>query len=198
MKLLSFLFSILLLTCQHGGSVKAETVTYSRDSLFISYTIASWLKTNEVSWFENARYNCFNGNDGMPVVYTDTILYNQDGTKLYAIVILRRDTCTLTKDDRDSFYAPVTRPFVFDARGIIGYKDTATNLWKLYHHAPLIQQGFMEYGQLSKQTRKFFFTEFKNHSMLWLQQSDRLLYKKVAYNIRACLKMAKINAYVDK
>lgn len=153
-----------------------------KQDVLIQRTIRKWLEGNEVSWFERNRYYCNDTAEG-PQVIIDTVLYDGSRTKLYAIVIIASDTCKISQNDKDAFYSELKGGTVYDARGIIGFKDSITSHWSFYHYSPLIQQGFLTQLDISKQTRAFFFSEFKNRSMQSRVENGRPQYQKIGFNI---------------
>lgn len=115
---------LLALFTMSSAAQQRNTEAYrkgKRDSLFIAYTVYKWMQTEKVSWFERSRYYCKDSTK-KPAVVIDTILYSPDKLKLYSIVIIQRDTCTIDDFDRKHFYYDLKGNKIFDGRGVIGVR----------------------------------------------------------------------------
>lgn len=157
--------------------------TYGKDSTYIAcyyYNLANIYKT--VSWFESGRFFDLDTTNELPRFIVDTILYSPDLKKLYALLYIEYDT-SLIDDISQPYYKDFNGKSLFDGRGIIGYRDSTAEPWKLFEYSKLISIAFFSYDNIKSGSRKYYFEKIKDDSFLHSIVGESLKDKKLNYNI---------------
>jgi hypothetical protein len=186
LKFLTIILGTLLLNnCSRSSMNKFEKYKYYQtDSAYLVSVINKWIKKEEVREFEHSRFFLPDSIKGiLPLIQIDTILYNVDKTKMFSIIIIQRDINTLSKNDVAEYYSDYNGKFIWDARSVVGYKDSINGKWNVSPWMPLIQIGFTSKESLSENTRLFYFNEVKNRSAYAYQENDSLVMLKYSYNV---------------
>jgi hypothetical protein len=174
---------ILLCACGNEVGSNSESVSYPDDSLFIANEINCWIDNSEHLWFEKSRFHRDLLDTLSYAIYVDTILYNPEETKLYSVVIIEYDESVLSEYDQNNFYASTETDKLYDVRGLIGFKDSNTVDWSIYHYSPLIPVGFSSYSESKRVAANFFYNEFKNRSGISGLKNGEIYYEAYAFNI---------------
>jgi len=143
-----FLLNIFLFSffggCTENKKVKVAKGTkvsekeYERDRKFLQYTVEQFVKQKHKGYSVNIYENS--------TIHVDTILYSPDTLKLFGLIILEKE--------RGQEGDP------FQGRGVIAYRDSLTDYWKVY---PVTDFGvsWTDYQGASNVLRRSYFYELK-------------------------------------
>jgi hypothetical protein len=125
---------------------------YKRDSLFIIHTIKEWCK-NTTTHFD--IFKDFDKDESFRIII-DTILYDKNKLKLFALSIL----------DYDASFADMNSISnrLYDSRSIIGFRENLNEIWKLYHFGQYTGFVFEDFAEIKSAQRDFYFNQLSQES----------------------------------
>lgn len=160
------LFVVSSSSCSNQ-KLKIESVPnkeYTRDSIFIDYTLRKWLYKKHSGYYHISDYFDSTKPTSKYEILIDTILYSPDKRKLFSFIIYKYDTSSMSSHTLTSEYLlnNLKSNFMYDGRTIVGYRDSVTNIWTLRDFQPYIPLMFFTKEALKKELYDFYCNKIKD------------------------------------
>ena len=146
-------------TIKNSDKGKKVYKCYTTDKRIISYTIKEWVK-NDQKWFLKEEFFQDTINLSEANFQIDTIIYSNDKSKFFAIVLFNADTNLLSEDTRRDF--DFKEKYYYGGRSILGYRGQSTLSWEVRFFWQFIGTIYPSRNEAQEDMRNVYFNELRN------------------------------------
>ena len=134
-------------------TIKSSKMEY-RDSMYIIYTIKTWMDANFDSYHDYSKDNPEIKKNDVKFEIIKTF-YSPDKLKLF---------CWLSIREKNNIDCSRPQGFYYSSSDIIGFRNSTKELWKLYPLELMKAGCFDTQDEILNQLGQYYFVEMKNHS----------------------------------
>ena len=199
-------FLVLGLTCSNSNksSKKKQYLTlgikagkkpafYSRDSLFIIYSVRQWINQPEkYPTIHNYYYNPYHPSSiqGQTQITVDSIFYSPDSLKFLSLIVLKYKTKPIrekaSEDEKQKRSAYADKTF-FDGYAVVGYRKVVNKPWSVYHLPRYHPVASLKYDNIKYALRYHYFKELKDQGESARDKDGKHYIIQYDYNINDSL-----------